>query len=98
MFGNVTLTLLEGFGTTIKLFALTLIFALPLGLIISFGSMSRIAPLRWITRTVVWFHDEQAVAARVRLCAFFGVDSVCLSNLSSVADSGNYSVLRGLKR
>lgn len=50
------------------------------------------------TRTVVWFHDEQAVAARVRLCAFFGVDSVCLSNLSSVADYGNYSVLRGLKR
>ena len=31
-----------------------LLFALPLGLIISFGSMSRFTPLRWLTRTVVW--------------------------------------------
>ena len=54
MFVNVTMTLLEGFAGTLKLFALTLIFALPLGLIISFGSMSRLTPLRWLTRTVVW--------------------------------------------
>ncbi len=26
----------------------------PLGLVISFGSMSRIHPLRWLTKTVVW--------------------------------------------
>ena len=54
MFWDVTLTLLEGFGGTMKLFVLTLIFALPLGLIISFGSMSRFTPLRWMTQTVVW--------------------------------------------
>jgi len=54
MFVNVTMALLEGFAGTLKLFALTLIFALPLGLIISFGSMSRLTPLRWLTRTVVW--------------------------------------------
>ena len=46
MFWDVTLSLLEGFGGTMKLFVLTLIFALPLGLIISFGSMSRFTPLR----------------------------------------------------
>ena len=54
MFWDVTLTLLEGFGGTMKLFVLTLIFALPLGLIISFSSMSRFTPLRWLTQTVVW--------------------------------------------
>jgi len=54
MFWDVTLSLLEGFGGTMKLFVLTLIFALPLGLIISFGSMSRFTPLRWLTQTVVW--------------------------------------------
>jgi len=43
-----------GFLQTLKLFAVTLIGALPLGLVISFGSMSRFAPLRWLTRTVVW--------------------------------------------
>ena len=44
----------EGFVETLKLFAVTLLGALPLGLIISFGSMTRFAPLRWLTRTVVW--------------------------------------------
>ena len=39
MFANVTLSLMGGFVTTIQLFCLTLVFALPLGLIISFGSM-----------------------------------------------------------
>ncbi len=54
MLGTVTLTLLEGFGTTVKLFAMTLLFALPLGLIISFGSMNRFAPLRYLVKAVVW--------------------------------------------
>ena len=48
MFWNVIMSLLEGFGVTIKLFALTLIFALPLGLVICFGSMSKLGfHLRW---------------------------------------------------
>ncbi len=51
---RVTLTLLEGFGTTFEIFILTLLFALPLGLIISFGSMSRFKPLKWLVRFVIW--------------------------------------------
>ena len=43
-----------GFLQTLKLFAVTLLGALPLGLIISFGSMSRFKPLAYLTRTVVW--------------------------------------------
>ncbi len=54
MLTTVTLSLLEGFATTFKLFALTLVIALPLGLIISFGSMSRFTPLRAFVKTVVW--------------------------------------------
>ena len=54
MFITVINALNEGFLQTLKLFAVTLIGALPLGLIISFGSMSRFTPLRWLTRTVVW--------------------------------------------
>lgn len=53
-FINVNLQLLEGFLTTIKLFALTLLFSLPLGLIISFGSMSKWKPLSYITKFFVW--------------------------------------------
>lgn len=54
MFMKVTLSLLEGFGTTFQIFILTLALALPLGLIISFGSMSRVSPLKWLVRTFIW--------------------------------------------
>lgn len=54
MLSNVTLTLLGGFVTTVQLFCLTLVFALPLGLIISFGAMSRVTLLRSLVKTVVW--------------------------------------------
>ena len=43
-----------GFLQTLKLFAVTLIGAIPLGLVISFGSMSRFRPLSWLCRVVVW--------------------------------------------
>ena len=48
------MTLLEGFGVTVELFALTLLFSLPLGLLLSFGTMSRFTPLRGVVKTVVW--------------------------------------------
>ena len=53
-FQTVLSALNSGFFKTLQLFFITLIGALPLGLIISFGSMSRFLPLRWLTRTVVW--------------------------------------------
>ncbi len=43
----------EGFLQTLKLFFVTLAGALPLGLVISFGSMSKFAPLKWLTRMFV---------------------------------------------
>ncbi len=54
MFIQVSLSLLEGFGKTFEIFILTLLFALPLGLIISFGSMSKIKIIKWIIRTFIW--------------------------------------------
>ena len=46
--------LCEGFLLNFKLFGLTLLFALPLGLIIAFGSMSKFKPLAWVMKTFVW--------------------------------------------
>ena len=54
MFIPVTMQLLEGFSETIRVFLLTLVFSIPLGLVVCFGSMSRFAPLRWVTRGFVW--------------------------------------------
>ena len=53
-FLSVTLRLLEGFETTCLIFALTLVLALPLGLGISFGSMSKFKPLAYLTKVFVW--------------------------------------------
>lgn len=71
MLGSVTLTLLGGFGTTVKLFVLTLLFALPLGLIISFGSMNRFAPLRMLVKAVVWIIRGTPLLLQI-LIIFYG--------------------------
>ena len=46
MFLTVTLSLLKGLSTAAELFGLTLLFALPLGLVIAFGSMNKWRPFR----------------------------------------------------
>lgn len=53
-FWSITAKLFEGFGVTCLLFLLTLVFSLPLGLVVAFGSMSKFKPLSWLCRTVVW--------------------------------------------
>jgi polar amino acid transport system permease protein len=53
-FLNITLDLLVGFGETLKIFFVTLALALPFGLVISFGSMSKWKPLSALTRGFVW--------------------------------------------
>ena len=54
MFLTVTLTLLEGFLETLKIFIFTLALALPLGLVISFGSMCKFKPLSYLVKIFVW--------------------------------------------
>ena len=54
MFLPVTMQLLTGFLETVKVFILTLVFSISLGLVVCFGSMSRFSPLRWLSRTFVW--------------------------------------------
>ncbi len=47
-------SLFGGFWMNLEIFVLTLVMALPLGLIITFGSMTKFAPLRYFTRIFVW--------------------------------------------
>lgn len=53
-FLGVNAQLLGGFKYTLLIFFLTLVAAIPLGLPIALGSMSRFKPLRWISRAFVW--------------------------------------------
>ena len=54
MFWTVTQSLISGLGTATQLFALTLLFGLPLGLVIAFGSMSKWRPIKTIVDVLVW--------------------------------------------
>ena len=54
MFLPVTLQLLAGFGKSLEIFCLTLLFSIPLGLVVCFGSMSKFSPLRRLVRCFVW--------------------------------------------
>ena len=47
-------SLFEGFVVSIEIFALTLLFAIPLGLVISFGSMSKFKPLKYVVKFFIW--------------------------------------------
>lgn len=53
-FLNVTEQLLKGFGENSLIFIVTLVAAIPLGLVVSAGSRSRFFPLKALTRTFVW--------------------------------------------
>ncbi len=53
-FLEVTAQLADGFLTTLLIFAVTLLCSIPLGLVITFGSMSKIKPVKWLTKTFVW--------------------------------------------
>lgn len=70
-FIEVTLALLNGFGTTLQLFALTLLFALPLGLLICFGSMSKYKVISAPIKTFVWIIRGSPLMLQI-LIVFYG--------------------------
>ena len=86
MFWNITLTLLSGLCTTIKIFLLTLLFSLPLGLVIAFGSMSRLKPLRWLCNTVVWI--IRGTPLMLKLIAFMYIPGIAGHNIWPSGDTG----------
>lgn len=54
MFFEIIGDLAIGFLTTLELFALTLVFALPLGLLVALCTLSKFAPLRIVFKVIVW--------------------------------------------
>ncbi|MDD5883260.1 MAG: amino acid ABC transporter permease [Firmicutes bacterium] len=96
MFLPVTLQLLAGFGESLKIFLLTLLFALPLGLIICFGSMSKFSPLRKLTRCFVWVIRGTPLMLQLIIIFFgpglmFGMSALSRFTATIVAFSINYA-------
>ncbi|MGM9627295.1 MAG: amino acid ABC transporter permease [Faecousia sp.] len=96
MFLPVTLQLLSGFAETVKIFALTLIFALPLGLVVAFGSMSKFTPLRALTRGFVWVIRGTPLMLQLMIIFYgpgllFDLPSMARSTATVVAFTINYA-------
>lgn len=53
-FAIVTQDLLLGFLENCEVFVMTLLMAIPLGLVVTFGSMSKFKPLAFVTKVFVW--------------------------------------------
>ena len=68
---SVSAELMGGFGQTLKIFALTLAFSIPLGLVVCFGSMSKFRPLRFLIRSFVWVIRGTPLMLQL-LIIFFG--------------------------
>jgi polar amino acid transport system permease protein len=95
-FWAVTLRLLQGFQTTCLIFSLTLVFALPLGLVISFGSMSKIPPLRYLIKTFVWIIRGVPLMLQIFIVFYvpgfiFGAPISSRINAAIIAFSINYA-------
>ena len=75
-FWEVTLSLLDGLKYTCLIFALTLVLALPLGLVIAFGSMSKFKPLAYLVKTFVWI--IRGVPLMLQVIIFFYVPGFIL--------------------
>ncbi len=89
MFWTVTLSLLEGFLGTVKLFALTLVFALPLGLLISLGSMSRAHVLRYPIKFIIWIIRGTPLLLQL-LVIYYGPGILLKSNIWGSGDNGRF--------
>jgi len=89
MFSTVTLSLLEGFLGTLKLFTLTLVFSLPLGLLISFGSMSRHAFIRLPIRFIIWVVRGTPLMLQL-LVIFYGPGIFFGDNLWGSGSTGRF--------
>ena len=95
-FINVTFMLWGGFKTTLLLFALTLLFSLPLGLLVSFGSMSKFTPLRMFVKVIVWIVRGTPLMLQVLVIFYvpgllFGTPISTRFNAAIIAFSINYA-------
>lgn len=88
-FWQITEKLFEGFETTCLLFILTLILALPLGLVIAFGSMSKFKPLAWLSRTVVWI--IRGTPLMLQLFVVFYVPGILFKVQPFSGDNGRFT-------
>ena len=70
-FVKVTLDLFEGFGISLLIFIITLLLSLPLGLVITLGSMSKVKVIKYIFKSFIWIIRGTPLMLQV-IIVFYG--------------------------
>ena len=78
-----------GFLQTLRLFCVTLLGAVPLGLLICFGSMSRFRPLSWLMRFLVWIIRGTPLMIQLLIVYYFP-GLVLKNNIWGSGESGRF--------
>ena len=78
----------EGFLQTLKLFFVTLLGAVPLGLIISFGSMSRFKPLSYLVKIIVWI--IRGTPLMIQLLIIYYFPGLVFGNSIWIGETGRF--------
>lgn len=81
--------LTSGSVKTLEIFFLTLLGALPLGLLISFGTMSRFLPLKGLMKTLVWIVRGTPLMLQL-IIIYYGPGLILGSNVWGMGSEGRF--------
>ncbi|MDR0691117.1 MAG: ABC transporter permease subunit, partial [Streptococcaceae bacterium] len=77
-FLEITPALLIGLLMTLKVFFLTVIGSLPLGILVSFGLRSKLTPLRFLLNIYVWLMRGTPLLLQL-IFVFYGLPMICIT-------------------
>ncbi len=89
MIATVTLTLFNGFLVTLKLFALTLFFSLPLGLFIALGAMSEVKIISLPLKLLIWVIRGTPLMLQL-LIVYYEPGIFFKANIWGMGDNGRF--------
>jgi len=81
-----------GFGETIRLFLLTIAGALPLGLLVCFGSMSRFKPVKAITKIFIWVMRGTPLMLQL-IVVYYGPGLMFGHNIWGMGSAGRFAAV-----
>ena len=89
MIGTVTLSLAQGFLITLKLFTLTLLFSLPLGLFMALGVMSGFKIISYPLKLLIWVIRGTPLMLQL-LVVYYGPGIFLGQNIWGMGDNGRF--------
>lgn len=89
-FPTVFTALNQGFLQTLRLFGITLLGAIPLGLLICAGSMSRFKPLSWLLRGIIWIVRGSPLMIQLIIIYYFP-GMVFGNNIWGTGETGRFT-------